>query len=63
MKVTKCDLVNDPANKNTLDAYNLNTLLCTCILALSIVMAGTCDVECLKMVRILRKRFQDAGNM
>lgn len=44
MKILKYELANDPINKNCIDQYTLFTLLSTSILALSIVVAGTCDV-------------------
>lgn len=47
-------------NKNCIDQYELFTLLSTSILALSILMAGTCDIECLKIIRVIRKKFQDS---
>lgn len=58
MKILKCELANDPNNKNSIDQYTLFTLLCVSLLSLSLVMAGTCDVECLKIARIIRKRIQ-----
>ncbi len=44
MKIIKCEFANDPMNKNCIDQYELFTLLCCSILALSIVMAGSCDI-------------------
>ena len=61
MKVSKCDLANDRANKSAVDQYTLFTLLSVSILALSLVNAGTSDIASLKMARIVRKRFQDCG--
>lgn len=60
MKVIQCLFANDPMNKNCIDQYELFTLLCTSILSLSIVMAGTCDISCLKIMRVIRKKFQDS---
>ena len=60
MKIIKCEFANDPMNKNCIDQYELFTLLSTSILALSILMAGTCDIECLKIIRVIRKKFQDS---
>ncbi len=63
MKVAKTDLANDPANKNAIDQYNLFGLLSVCMISLGLIMAGSCDIQCLKIGRIIRKKFQDAGNM
>lgn len=47
-------------NKNCIDQYELSTLLSCTILSLAIVMAGSCDIESLKIIRIIRKKFQDS---
>jgi len=60
VKITKCEFANDPLNKNSIDQYELFSLLSTSLLALSIVMAGSCDIDCLKIIRIVRKKFQDS---
>ena len=60
VKITKCEFANDPLNKNSIDQYELFSMISASILALSVVMAGTCDVESLKLVRIIRKKFQDS---
>jgi anaphase-promoting complex subunit 1 len=60
VKITKCEFANDPLNKNSIDQYELFSLLSSSILALSIVMAGSCDIESLKLVRVIRKKFQDS---
>ncbi len=57
MKTSKNDLANDMSNKSTIDQYTLFTLLCVQLLALSLVNAGTSDVECIKLARMIRKRF------
>jgi hypothetical protein len=44
MKILKCELANDPMNKNAIDQYQLFTLLSVSLLSLSIIMAGTCDI-------------------
>jgi anaphase-promoting complex subunit 1 len=62
MKILKCELANDPMNKNSIDQYNLFTLLCVSMLSLSLLMAVTCDVECLKIARVIRKRIQETAN-
>ena len=43
MKILKFELANDPINKNCIDQYTLFTLLATSILAMSIIVAGTCN--------------------
>lgn len=60
VKITKCEFANDPLNKNSIDQYELFSLLSSSILALAVVMAGSCDIESLKLVRVIRKKFQDA---
>jgi anaphase-promoting complex subunit 1 len=60
MKVLKYELANDPINKNCIDQYTLFTLLSTSILALSLIVAGTCDAECLRIAKTLRKKIQEA---
>lgn len=57
MKTSKCELANDMSNKSTIDQYTLFTLLSVAILSLSLVNAGTCDINSLKLARIIRKRF------
>lgn len=59
MTTPKCDLANDPSNKNALDQYSLFTLMSVAIISLGLINAGTCDINCLKYARIIRKRFQD----
>ena len=44
VKITKCDFANDPLNKNSIDQYELFSLISSTLLALAIVMAGTCDL-------------------
>lgn len=44
-------------DKNTVDSS-----LCICSLALSMVMAGSCDIECFRALRVLRKRFESEMN-
>ena len=63
MKITKCELANDISNKNSIDNYNLSTLLCISLMSLSMIMAGTSDITCLKWCRVIRKRIEDTSNM
>lgn len=49
-------------NKNCIDQYTLFTLLATSILAMSIIVAGTCNQECLRIAKGLKKKIQEAHN-
>lgn len=60
VKITKCEFANDPLNKNTIDQYELFSLLSTSLLSMAVVMAGTCDTESLRIARVVRKKFQDS---
>jgi len=51
-------LVHTDMTKNQVDKTTLETSLCVCAYAASMVMAGTGDIECLRMLRVLRKRFE-----
>mmetsp|Transcript_39962 Transcript_39962/g.29468 ORF Transcript_39962/g.29468 Transcript_39962/m.29468 type:complete len:109 (+) Transcript_39962:154-480(+) len=44
--------------KNMIDKATAQTCLCVCALATSVVMAGTGDVDCLRLLRVLRKRIE-----
>ncbi len=44
IRIIKCEFGNDPLNKNCIDQYELFSLLSVSVLALSLVMAGTCDI-------------------
>ena len=63
LKIIKSELINDVSNKNAIDNYNLSTLLCVSVLAMSLIMAGTCDITCLKWCRIVRKKIEETSNM
>lgn len=59
------DFVPDEHNditKNQVDRNSLDTCLSVCAFAASIIMAGTCDNECMQMLRALRKRFEQDMN-
>lgn len=58
VKTIKSDFCSDKATKNRLELYNLFALLAVHCLALGIVMAGTLDADCLKVIRVVRKRLQ-----
>lgn len=60
VRIIKCEFGNDPLNKNSIDQYEQFSMLSASLLALSIVMAGSCDIDCLKLIRIIRKKFQDS---
>jgi anaphase-promoting complex subunit 1 len=44
--------------KNQIDKNTVETCLCVSALSLSIVMAGTGDTDCFRILRVLRKRFE-----
>lgn len=46
------------ANKNVIDRNTVETCLCVSAFAMSMVMAGTGDAECFRVLRVLRKRFE-----
>ena len=55
------DFVTDEhtdTTKNQVDRNSLDTCLSVCAFAASLIMAGTCDNECMQMLRALRKRFE-----
>ena len=41
-----------------MDRTTVDSSLCTCAFALSMVMAGSCDLDCFRVLRVLRKRFE-----
>ena len=41
-----------------MDKITVDSSLCICAVALSMVMAGSCDVDCFRALRVLRKRFE-----
>lgn len=57
LKTSKCELVNDPSAKSQIDQYTLFILYSVSILSLSLVNAGTCDTQSIKIARIIRKKF------
>jgi len=48
----------EPETKNQVDRATIETGLCVLAFSLSMVMAGTCDIETFRTLRILRKRFE-----
>lgn len=46
IKILKNDFAIDKNNKGAIDSYNLFNLFCVHLLSLSLIMAGTCDIEC-----------------
>lgn len=58
IKTIKTDFSSDRATKNRLELYNLFHLFSIHSLSLSIVMAGTLDADCLKIIRVIRKKLQ-----
>lgn len=51
-------IVYTNANKNIVDRNTVETCLCVSAFAMSMVMAGTGDTECFRVLRVLRKRFE-----
>ena len=45
-------------NKNLVDRNTVETCLCVSAFAMSMIMAGTGDVDCFRILRVLRKRFE-----
>ena len=58
LKTIKTDFSSDRATKNKVELYNLFHLFSVHCLSLSIIMAGTLDADCLKIIRVIRKRLQ-----
>ena len=50
------------ATKNQVDKNTVEKCLCMCALALGMIMAGSCDIESFKILRVLRKRFESEMN-
>ena len=48
--------------KNQVDKNTVETCLCVCAFAMSMIMAGTGDLDCFRALRILRKRFEHDMN-
>lgn len=55
--------VCDPHHKGKVDLYNYFNVLSVCVLSLSLVMAGTADIDCLKAARIVRKLLEQKMKM
>jgi anaphase-promoting complex subunit 1 len=51
-------MVHTNMTKNQIDKNTVETCLCVSAFALSMIMAGTGDIECFKALRVLRKRFE-----
>lgn len=51
-------VVHTNLTKNQVDKNTVETCLCVSAFAMSIIMAGTGDVECFRTLRVLRKRFE-----
>lgn len=50
--------VHTNATKNSIDRITIDNCLCVCAFAMSMIMAGTGDLECFKTLRIIRKRLE-----
>ena len=44
--------------KNLIDKYTQENCLCMCSLAMSLVMAGTANIKCFRILRVIRKRLE-----
>lgn len=67
-QIQKVETINnsfvcDPSHKGKIDIYNYFNVLSVCILSLSLVMAGTADIDCLKAARIVRKLLEQKMKM
>ena len=51
-----------PESKNQVDKATVETCLCVLAFSLGLVMAGTCDVDAFRQLRVLRKRLE-SGEM
>jgi hypothetical protein len=51
-------VVHTNLTKNQVDRNTAETCLCVCSFAMSMIMAGTGDIECFRTLRVLRKRFE-----
>ena len=47
-----------PETKNQVDKATVETCLCVLAFSLGLVMAGTCDIEAFRQLRVLRKRLE-----
>lgn len=52
------DFVCDEDHRGKIDPYYLYNIICVCLSSVSMVMAGTADIQCLKKARIIRKHLQ-----
>lgn len=51
-------MVHTNMTKNSVDKNTVETCLCVSAFAMSMIMAGTGDIECFRTLRVLRKRFE-----
>lgn len=56
MKVIGAEFINDPFYKNYLLQYNQHKLLSVHLLSLSLVMSGTCDLDCINLCKSAQKK-------
>lgn len=55
-------MVHTNVTKNQVDKNTVECCLCVSAFAMSMIMAGTGDVECFRTLRVLRKRFEHEMN-
>ena len=51
-------MIHNNFTKNQIDKNTVETCLCIAAFSMSMIMAGTGDVECFRILRTLRKRFE-----
>lgn len=51
-------MIHNNFTKNQIDKNTVETCLCIAAFSMSMIMAGTGDVECFRILRVLRKRFE-----
>ncbi len=51
-------MIHTNLTKNQVDKNTVETCLCVSAFSMSMIMAGTGDVDCFRILRVLRKRFE-----
>lgn len=64
MKTNKDQIgvIHNNMTKNQIDKHTVETCLCVCSFAMSMVMAGTGDIDCFRILRVIRKKFESEMN-
>ena len=58
VKITLNELANDPESKNCVDQYTYFTNLLNGLIAVSLVMAGSFDHDCIVVCKKIRKKLE-----